>query len=83
MEMEEESFFETQTINLKGNSLYVYTDGVTEGYQSDKSELTVKGLERIVHNHHKQNIKTVIKKIAQTLQSDYLRDDITILGIQL
>jgi adenylate cyclase len=83
MEMEEESFFETQTISLKGNSLYVYTDGVTEGYQSDKSELTVKGLERIVHNHHKQNIKTVIKKIAQTLQSDYLRDDITILGIQL
>jgi adenylate cyclase len=80
--MEEESFFETTKKNFKGKNIFIYTDGVTEGYLNNGLELGVKGLEETISTSKETNPKKIITLVIEALQSDYLRDDITCLGIK-
>jgi len=82
MPIDDESFFESTKENFKGKNIFIYTDGVTEGYLSNGLELGVKGFEEIINKSNDINPKEVITSIVDLLKSDYLRDDITCLGIQ-
>ena len=82
MPIEDENFFETTKENFKGKNIFIYTDGVTEGYLTNGSELGVKGFEDIINKTKEANPKTVITTLVNLLKSDYLRDDITCLGIK-
>jgi adenylate cyclase len=82
MPIDDESFFESTKENFKGENIFIYTDGVTEGYLSNGLELGVKGFEEIINKSNDINPKEVITSIVDLLKSDYLRDDITCLGIQ-
>jgi len=70
-------------IFLEGGSLYIFTDGVTEGYLEDGSEMQIEGLKQILTDHlgeHAQaRLQAVISRIEQV--GIALRDDLTMLVI--
>ena len=73
----------TNKLNLNDKNIFIYTDGVTEGYIEDDKEFTVKGIEEEVLKNKSSNIKEIIEKIANKLNNrEYLRDDITMMGLQ-
>ena len=61
----------------------IYTDGVTEGYLEDGSELEVKGLEKELKENKLVKTTEIIKHISQLLtkRNKPLRDDVTCLII--
>jgi adenylate cyclase len=83
MKMEEDSFFQTSTINIKEKNLMIYTDGVTEGYLENGEELQVKGLEKNLKNHGLFKPQEIIDKLSTLLTNSKkpLRDDITCMVI--
>jgi len=70
---------------LDGGSLYIFTDGVTEGYIADKQELGVDGLQTMIVEGLKAGLNGTdrIDRVAECLtkSDEPLRDDITILVI--
>jgi len=70
-------------IFLDGGSLYVFTDGVTEGYLEDGSEMQIEGLKQILTDTHgepaRARLQGVISRIEQVGVA--LRDDLTMLVI--
>jgi len=72
-----------EELQLDGGAFYIFTDGVTEGYLADGSEMGVDGLTDILHAGKSQltasRLNEVVKKID--LGAGPLRDDITILAI--
>ena len=80
---DDESFFETTKQNFKGKNLLIYTDGITEGYLNNGSGLGASGYETIITKSKETNPKKIITLVIEALQSDYLRDDITCLGIKI
>ncbi len=71
--------------NLKNDSLYVYSDGVTEGYLNDNTTLELSGLFRLISNLDRntppaERLKQIIKRFTQSTQP--LRDDVTILLLE-
>ncbi len=70
-------------IFLGGGSLYVFTDGVTEGYLEDGSEMQTDGLKQILTDHSGEpapaRLRAVISRIEQV--GIALRDDLTLLVI--
>lgn len=83
MSVDDENFFETTKQNFKGKSIFIYTDGVTEGYLKNGLELGVSGFEKIVTESKETNPKKIINLVIQALKSSYLRDDLTCLGIKI
>lgn len=73
----------TTNINLKDKNIFIYTDGVTEGYIEGEKEFTVKGLEDEVLKNSSSDIKEIIDQITDKLNNrEKLRDDITMMGLQ-
>ncbi len=70
-------------LSLNGGSLYVFTDGVTEGYLADGSEMQTQGLKQIIVDNADQpaaqRLQAVISRIDQV--GIALRDDLTLLVI--
>jgi adenylate cyclase len=83
LSMEDPGFFETTKTKYENKKIYIYTDGVTEGYLVDGSELGQQGFENIVKTHQDKSTKEVIALLIDLLtkHSDKLRDDITCMGI--
>ena len=73
----------TTNINLKDKNIFIYTDGVTEGYIEGDNEFTVKGVEDEVLKNSSSDIKEIIDQITNKLNNrEKLRDDITMMGLQ-
>ena len=86
MPIESEENIESTTIDVEEGKIFIYTDGVTEGYiNANKEELGTEGVEKIIKENYQSSLKDIIDIIVQTLsQADQDRsDDITCLGIKL
>lgn len=83
MNMDDDGFFQTSKININNKNLMIYTDGVTEGYLEDGSELEVKGLEKELKENKLIKTTEIINHISQLLtkRNKPLRDDVTCLII--
>jgi len=83
MKMNNDDFFKTNKININNKNLMIYTDGVTEGYLEDGSELEVSGLEKELKENKLIKTTEIINHISQLLtkKNKPLRDDITCLII--
>jgi len=72
-----------EELRLDGGAFYIFTDGVTEGYLADGSEMGVDGLTKILQSGKAkpagQRLADVIRQIDKG--SGPLRDDITILVV--
>jgi len=73
------------SFNLHNGSLYIYSDGVTEGYIDESSMLELSGLFKLISIMDKnQPAQTRLKSIVEqfTLNPQPLRDDVTLLLIE-
>lgn len=77
-----ESFPETD-FNLDDGKLFVFTDGVTEGYIAEGEELGIDGLKAILTDPVAPEMAEVLSSIAAKIGGfgTALRDDVTIIGI--
>jgi phosphoserine phosphatase RsbU/P len=71
--------------NLHKGSLYIYSDGVTEGYIDEDSMLELSGLFKLISNMDKKQpaqtrLKSIVDQFRQNAQP--LRDDVTLLLIE-
>jgi len=83
LHIKDSSTIKTSKINLKNKKMFIYTDGVTEGYIDGEQEFTVKGVEKDILKNSSLTIKEIIDSIVNKLNNrDNLRDDITIMGLQ-
>jgi sigma-B regulation protein RsbU (phosphoserine phosphatase) len=71
-------------IDLSNRSLYVFTDGCTEGLLPDGSRLGVEGLRKVLQQHAGESARERLAALALTLQqSDQaLHDDVTMIVIE-
>ena len=78
----EDSFPETD-FNLDDGKLFVFTDGVTEGYIAEGEELGIDGLKAILTAPDAPAMAEVLSSIAAKIGGfgNSLRDDVTIIGI--
>ncbi|MDC0558013.1 CHASE2 domain-containing protein [Candidatus Pelagibacter ubique] len=84
MNIKSVAMIKTSKLNLENKKIFIYTDGVTEGYLENGQELTAKGVEDIVLNNKDLSLKDTIEKVVKKLNHGIkLRDDITMLGIDL
>ena len=58
----------SNTINIKGKSLVVYTDGVTEGYLKNGKELGADGVQDIINNISNITPKSIVESIEKELK---------------
>lgn len=80
--LDEDGFPEVE-FQLENGRLFVFTDGVTEGYTADGDELGADGLKKILLEHSSSDVGDVLAHVRDILTvSDMpLRDDITVLAI--
>ncbi len=75
--------FPESSLDLEGGSLYVFTDGVTEGYVQDGEVLEVEGLQRVLAAVEdappSQRLESVVALFRQSGRP--FRDDVTLLVI--
>lgn len=75
--------FPETRFHLDGGAFYVFTDGVTEGYLADGSELGVAGLKRLMDDNAglpvAERLTAVTSRIARADAT--LRDDLTLLVV--
>ena len=84
MNIKNETMIKTSKLNLENKKIFIYTDGVTEGYLENGQELTAKGVEEIISNYKNLSLKATIEIVVKKLNHGIkLRDDITMLGIDL
>ena len=84
MTIKSEAMIKTSKLNLENKKIFIYTDGVTEGYLENGQELTAKGVEEIISNYKNLSLKGTIEMVVKKLNHGIkLRDDITMLGIDL
>jgi len=74
-----------EVLHLDGGALYIFTDGVTEGYVTDKEELGVDGLKAMIEEALREGLTPDqrLDRVAARLTTSGkpLRDDVTILVI--
>jgi len=72
-----------EEFDLQGGALYIFTDGVTEGYTEDGSELGAEGVRGMLEDLRDAPVGTRLAAIAETItrRGEALRDDLTLLGI--
>ena len=80
-----DTIYTKYTIKLNNGSLYIYSDGVTEGYVNEKSMLELGGLFKLIANMHEdltaeQRLKVIVDKFTRTAEP--LRDDVTLLLLE-
>ena len=75
-------FPETE-LKLDGGVLYIFTDGVTEGYLEDGRELKVGGLKKLIRENAALNVKGKLNAVIDCVDRGdaELRDDLTLLAI--
>ena len=80
----DESPFPETAINLKDGILYIFTDGVTEGYTQNGNPLEIEGLKTLLNENKNSSMQSRLKSVVSHLQDvpTPLRDDITILAIE-
>ena len=78
----DDAFPETE-LRLDGGALYVFTDGVTEGYLDDGTTLEVDGLKALLDEVRECTLKERLAAIVARLDpgEGALRDDLTVLAI--
>ncbi len=71
-------------IPLRGGALYLFTDGLTEGFVSDGNSLGVEGIKQAIEGHlelvPQSRLQALVEPLTQGERS--LRDDITLLVIE-
>lgn len=74
-----------QVLHLDGGALYIFTDGVTEGYVTGKEELGVDGLKAMITEALREGLppEQRLDRVASclTVSGEPLRDDVTIMVI--
>ena len=85
MQVKDESFFKTTTMDISEKTILIYTDGVTEGYIDEGKELEVAGLENEIKKLNSTSPEIIINHATTILTEKgfVLRDDITALGIKI
>ncbi len=75
--------FPEQEFGLDGGTLYVFTDGVTEGRMPDGSMLDIKGVTRILGRTAQVPTLALLETVRDMLCRDgaELRDDLTLLAV--
>ena len=71
-------------MDLKNKKMFIYTDGVTEGYIDGEQEFTIKGSRK---RNFRKTIVLILKRLLMLSlirlnNRENLRDDITMMGIQ-
>jgi sigma-B regulation protein RsbU (phosphoserine phosphatase) len=70
-------------IALDGGCLYIFTDGVTEGYVGEGEVLGAEGVKALFDRHAGLPVDLRIQKVAQPLTGKGpLRDDVTVLAVE-
>ncbi len=85
MPIKDESFFKTTNLDISDKTILIYTDGVTEGYVDEGKELEVVGLENEIKKLNSTSPEIIINHVTNILTDKgfSLRDDITVLGINI
>ena len=84
MSLKSSSLVKTSMLDMNDKKIFIYTDGVTEGYIKDQDELTVKGLEDLILKNKSMNLQEAIHYVTNLLNNrDVLRDDITMMGLEI
>jgi len=80
--IDEDGFPETE-IDLDGGKLFIFTDGVTEGYISEGVELGIDGLKDLIKNAGDTGIQGVLNEVRDRIggAGGALRDDVTLIAI--
>ena len=80
----EKNNIKDETFTLDGRTLYIFTDGVTEGKLGDGNRLSVEGLTTIISAHASEPAAARIGAVVTHLQeTDHKRhDDITLLAVE-
>ncbi|CCQ74974.1 SpoIIE family protein phosphatase [Magnetospira sp. QH-2] len=80
---DENGAFPEVEFNLDGGTLYVFTDGVTEGKLADGSMFDIKGVTRILGRTSEEPVEAILNTVRQILCRDgeELRDDLTLLAV--
>ena len=78
----DDAYPETE-LYLDGGALYVFTDGVTEGYLDDGTTLEVDGLKALLEEARDRSLRERLATVVSRLDpgDGALRDDVTILAI--
>jgi sigma-B regulation protein RsbU (phosphoserine phosphatase) len=73
-----------ETFRLNGGTLYIFSDGVTEGFLENGDPLEVDGLKKIIHEQSGETVTRRIESVISCLSSSgqKRRDDITILAVE-
>jgi serine phosphatase RsbU (regulator of sigma subunit) len=83
MPLKSSSLIKTSIMDMNNKKIFIYTDGVTEGYIDNDKEFTIKGIEKEILGRQSFDIKEIIDVITDKLNNrENLRDDITMMGIQ-
>lgn len=82
MPVDDESFLEIE-VRLDGGTLYVFTDGLTEGYVAEGGILEVAGLKRLIGHNAGRPLAERLAAIVGHVRREgaVLRDDLTILAV--
>lgn len=80
--LDEDGFPETE-FNLDGGRLFVFTDGVTEGYIDDGVELGIDGLKEMMTAAGGENVQALLNEVREKIGGGgrVLRDDVTLIAI--
>lgn len=80
--LDEDGFPETE-FNLNGGRLFVFTDGVTEGYVDDGVELGIEGLKDMMTASSRGNVQALLNEVREKIGGEgrILRDDVTLIAI--
>ena len=80
--LDEDGFPETE-FNLGGGRLFVFTDGVTEGYIDDGVELGIDGLKEMMTAAGGENVQALLNEVREKIGGGgrVLRDDVTLIAI--
>jgi len=80
--LDEDGFPETE-LNLDGGRLFIFTDGVTEGYIADGVELGADGLQEMIVKAAGSGVQTILNEVREKIggAGAALRDDVTLLAI--
>lgn len=80
-----DTIYTESIINFTNQSLYLYSDGVTEGYIDDNTTLELSGLFKFISSmdkklHPRERLQKIVNQISHKEQS--LRDDVTLLLLE-
>jgi len=79
----EDGAYEEVRIFPEGGCIYIYTDGLTEGFDQNGQPLEADGIQQILRRHAKDNLTTQLQALLNAVCFDTtaLRDDVTILAL--